>query len=48
MSEIVVRQHIKRNKGYHGKVSPKRFHLNGHAIGFLPHTRKLQLHYMAS
>ena len=33
----------KPNK-YYGKVLPKRFHLNGHTIGFRPQTQKLELH----
>ena len=28
------------------KVLPKRFHLNGHTIGFHPQTQKLELNYM--
>ena len=27
---------ILKNKWYHTKVLPKRFHLNGHTIGFRP------------
>ena len=26
------------------KELPKRFHLNGHSIGFCPQTKKLELH----
>ena len=28
------------------KVLPKRFHLNGHTIGFCPQTQKLALHHI--
>ena len=31
---------------YHANVVMKRFHLNGHTIGFRPRTQKLELHYM--
>ena len=30
------------NKLYHVKVLLKRFHLNGHTIGFCPQTQKLE------
>ena len=33
-----------KNKLYHVKVLLKRFHLNGHTIGFNPKTQKLELH----
>ena len=33
---------------YHAKVLPKRFHLNGHTMGFRPQTQKLELHHMSS
>ena len=36
-----------KNKWYHAKVLLKRFHLNGHTIGFRPQTQKLELHYMS-
>ena len=35
------------NKWNHVTVLPKRFHLNGHTIGFHPQTQKLELHYMS-
>ena len=35
-----------KNKWYHVKVLLKRFHLNGHIIGFGSQTQKLELHYM--
>ena len=38
---------ILENKWYHAKVLLKRFHLNGHTIGFHPQTQKLELHYMS-
>ena len=38
---------ILKNKWYHAKVLLKRFHLNGHIIGFHPQTQKLELHYMS-
>ena len=38
---------ILKNKCYHAKVLLKRFHLNGHTIGFRPQTQKLELHYMS-
>ena len=28
------------------KTTPKRFHLNGHTVGFRPQTQKLELHYI--
>ena len=31
-----------QNKWYHAKVLLKRFHLNGHTIGFRPQTQKLE------
>ena len=34
------------NKCYHAKVPPKRFHLNGHTVGFCQQTQKLELHYI--
>ena len=37
-----------KNKWNHVTVLPKRFHLNGHTTGFLPQTKKLELHYMSS
>ena len=37
-----------KNKWYHAKVLLKRFHLNGHTIGFRPQTKKLELLYMSS
>ena len=39
---------ILKNKWYHAKVLLKRFHLNGHTIGFHPQTQKVELHYMSS
>ena len=36
---------IPQNKRHPAKVLPKRFHLNGHTIGFHPQTQKLALHY---
>ena len=36
-----------KNKHYHVKELLKRFHLNGHTIGFCPQTQKLELHYMS-
>ena len=38
---------ILKNKWYHAKVLPKRFHLNGHTIGFHPQTQTLELYYMS-
>ena len=38
---------ILNNELYHVKVLPKRFHLNGHTIGFRQQTQKLELHYMS-
>ena len=35
-----------KNKWYYTKVLPKRFHLNGHTVGFCPQTQKLELHYI--
>ena len=35
---------ISTNKWYHAKVLLKRFHLNGHTIGFPFQTQKLELH----
>ena len=35
---------ILKNKWYHAKVLLKRFHLNGHTIGFHQQTQKLELH----
>ena len=32
------------NKEYRVKELLKRFHLNGHTIGFYPQTQKLELH----
>ena len=32
------------NKQYHVKVLLKRFHMNGHTIGFQPHTQKVEPH----
>ena len=34
---------IWKNKWYHAKVLLKRFHLNGHTIGFRPQTQKLEI-----
>ena len=31
---------ILKNKWHHAKVMQKRFHLNGHTIGFRPQTQK--------
>ena len=31
-----------KNKWYHDKEPPKRFHLNGKTIGFRPQTQKLE------
>ena len=39
---------ILKSKQYHTKALPKRFHLNGHTIGFHRGTQKLALHYMSS
>ena len=36
-----------KNGWYHAKVLAKRFHLNGHTIGFHQRTQKLELHYMS-
>ena len=36
-----------KNKWHHAQVLLKRFHLNGHTIGFHPQTQKLELHYMS-
>ena len=36
-----------KNKLYNVKVLLKRFHLNGHTIGFRSQTQKLELHYMS-
>ena len=36
-----------KNKERQTKVLAKRFHLNGHTIGFRPQTQKLELHYMS-
>ena len=36
-----------KNKWYHAKVLLKRFHMNGHIIGFRQQTKKLELHYMS-
>ena len=38
---------IEKNKWYLVKVLLKRFHLNGHTMGFRPQTQKLELHYMS-
>ena len=38
---------ILKNKWYHAKVLLKRFHLNGHTIGFHQQTQELELHYMS-
>ena len=38
---------IPPNKQYPAKVLPKRFHLNGHTIGFHPQTQKLALHHVS-
>ena len=38
-----------KNKWYNAKVLPKRFHFNGHTIGFTCQTQRLEveeLHYM--
>ena len=37
---------IVKSKWCYEKVLLKRFHLNGHTIGFRPQTQKLELHYM--
>ena len=37
---------VLKNKWYHAKVLLKRFHLNGHTIGFHPENQKLELNYM--
>ena len=37
---------ILKNKWYHAKVLPKRFHMNGHTIGFRPQTQKLELFHV--
>ena len=39
---------ILKTKWYHAKVLLKRFHLNGHTIGFHQQTQKLELHYMST
>ena len=36
-----------KNNWYHAKVLLKRFHLNGHTIGFHQQTQKLKLHYVS-
>ena len=33
-----------KNKKYHAKVLPKRFHLNGHTIEIYRQTQKLEIH----
>ena len=33
-----------RNKPYHVEIPPKRFHLNGHTMGFCPQIQNLELH----
>ena len=38
---------ILQNKQYYAQVLPKRFHLNGHTIGFRIQTQKLELHCMS-
>ena len=38
---------ILKNDWYHTKVLSKRFHLNGHTIGFRPQTQKFEIHYMS-
>ena len=38
---------ILKNKWYHAKVLMKRFHLNGHTMGFHPQTQKLELRHMS-
>ena len=38
-------QNYMLNKQYHVKVMAKRFHLNGHIIGFHPQTQKLESPY---
>ena len=47
MPNIISFCEISKNKWYHAKVLLKRFHLNGHTIGFYPQTQKLELHYMS-
>ena len=38
---------ILKNKQYNAKVLLKRFHLNGRTMGFCPHTKKLEQHYIS-
>ena len=38
---------ILKNKWYHANVLPKRFHLNGHTMGFRQQTQKLKLHQVS-
>ena len=38
---------ILKNKWNHTKVLLKRFHLNGHTMGFHPQTQKLEQHCMS-
>ena len=44
---FILKNIEKRMVPCYGKVLPKRFHLNGHTIGFHPQTQKLELHYMS-
>ena len=37
---------IVENKQHHLKVLPNSFHLNGHALGFHPQTKKLESHLL--
>ena len=38
---------VQHNKQYHRKVLLSDFHLNGHTLGFHPHTKKVKLPYTA-
>ena len=39
---------ILKNKWYHATVLLKRFHFNGHTIGFRRQNQKLEIHYMST
>ena len=39
---------ILKSKLHHAKVLLKRFHLNGHTIGFHSQTQNLEQHYIVS
>ena len=38
---------ILKNKWYHAKVLLKRFHLNGHTLGFNLQAKEFELHYLS-